>query len=41
MLDRIDQELVVQLQKSGRESYVTLAKSLKVSERTVRKRVKI
>ena len=40
MLDKLDQELVIQLQKSGRESYVTPAKALKVSERTVRKRVK-
>lgn len=40
MIDRLDQKLVLQLQKTGRLSYVTLAKSLRVSERTVRNRVK-
>jgi DNA-binding Lrp family transcriptional regulator len=39
MLDKLDRKLVVELQKEGRESFVTLAKALGVSERTVRNRL--
>ncbi len=39
MLDKLDQKLVTQLQKTGRLSYVALAALLGVNERTVRNRV--
>lgn len=39
-MDKLDQKLVLQLQESGRVSYVALAKLLRVSERTVRNRIK-
>ena len=39
-MDAIDQKIILQLQKSGRQNYVKLAKELGVSERTVRNRVK-
>jgi Lrp/AsnC family transcriptional regulator, regulator for asnA, asnC and gidA len=40
MLDNLERELVIQLQKSGRQSYVELATSLKRSERTIRNKIK-
>ena len=40
MIDDIDQRLIQELQKNGRESYSDLAKTLGVVEGTVRKRVK-
>jgi len=40
MYDELDQKLIQELQKNGRESYVDLAKRLGVVEGTVRKRVK-
>jgi Lrp/AsnC family transcriptional regulator, regulator for asnA, asnC and gidA len=40
MLDNIDKELITQVQSSGRLSYVELAQTVKVSERTVRNRMK-
>jgi len=40
MIDRLDQELVWELQKSGRRSYVDLAKLLGASETTIRNRVR-
>ena len=40
MIDKIDQELILELQKHGRQSYIDLAKLLHVSETTVRNRVK-
>ena len=40
MLDKLDIELMKELQKSGRQGYVALAKMLGVVEGTVRKRVK-
>ncbi len=40
MIDRLDRELIVELQKSGRRSYIDLAKLLGVSETTVRNRVR-
>jgi Lrp/AsnC family transcriptional regulator for asnA, asnC and gidA len=40
MIDEIDRELILELQKDGRQSYIDLAKTLKVSETTVRNRVK-
>ena len=40
MLNRLDQELILELQKSGRQSYVELAKLLFVTETTARNRVK-
>jgi len=39
-MDAIDQKIILQLQKSGRQNYVKLARELGVSERTVRNRVK-
>lgn len=39
MLDMIDKKLIMQLQISGRLSYVDLAKLLQVTERTVRSRM--
>jgi len=40
MIDEIDREIILELQKDGRQSYIDLAKTLKVSETTVRNRVK-
>lgn len=40
MLDDLDRKLVQELQKNGRQSFVTLAKKLGVVEGTVRKRIK-
>ena len=40
MIDVIDQKLLLELQKNGRQSYIDLAKLLHVSETTVRNRVK-
>ena len=40
MLDELDTKLIKELQKSGRQGYVALAKLLGVVEGTVRKRVK-
>lgn len=40
MIDGIDQRLLLELQKDGRQSYIELAKLLHVSETTVRNRVK-
>jgi len=40
MMDNIDQRLIQELQKNGRESYTDLAKTLGVVEGTVRKRIK-
>ncbi len=39
-IDQIDQRLIQELQKNGRQPYVHLAKMLRVSEGTVRARVK-
>jgi len=40
VIDGIDQRLLLELQKDGRQSYIELAKLLHVSETTVRNRVK-
>ena len=40
MLDKLDQELIQELQNDGRQSYTQLAKRFLVSEGTIRKRVK-
>ncbi len=40
MIGELDQELIVELHKNGRQSYVNLAKLLHVTETTVRNRVK-
>jgi Lrp/AsnC family transcriptional regulator for asnA, asnC and gidA len=40
MIDELDQKLMMELQKNGRQGYVHLAKVLGVAEGTVRKRVK-
>lgn len=40
MIDELDRKLMMELQKSGRESYVDIASTLGVVEGTVRKRVK-
>lgn len=40
MIDELDRKLIQELQKSGRQSYVDLARMLGVVEGTVRKRVK-
>jgi len=40
MIDDFDQKLVLELQKNGRRSYVDLAKTMGVTEGTVRKRIK-
>ena len=40
IIDEIDREIILELQKSGRKSYMELAKMLHVSETTVRNRVK-
>ena len=39
-IDEIDKEIILELQKSGRKSYMELADMLHVSETTVRNRVK-
>ena len=39
-IDKLDQELILELHKNGRQSYVDLAKLLHVTETTVRNRVK-
>lgn len=39
LMDEIDKQLIVQLQQEGRLGYATLAASLGISERTVRKRI--
>jgi len=39
MLDKLDRELIKELQKDGRQSYVELAKKLHVAETTVRRRL--
>ena len=40
MIDELDQKLIRELQKNGRQSYVNIAKMLGIVEGTVRKRVK-
>ncbi len=40
IIDELDREIILELQKSGRKSYMELAKLLHVSETTVRNRVK-
>jgi len=40
MIDKLDQKLIAELQKDGRENYTALASKLGVTEGTVRKRVK-
>jgi Lrp/AsnC family transcriptional regulator for asnA, asnC and gidA len=40
MVDELDRKLIQELQKSGRQSYVAIARTLGVVEGTVRKRVK-
>lgn len=40
MVDELDRKLMLELQKSGRQSYVDIARTLGVVEGTVRKRVK-
>jgi Lrp/AsnC family transcriptional regulator for asnA, asnC and gidA len=40
MVDKLDRKLMMELQKSGRQSYVDIARTLGVVEGTVRKRVK-
>jgi len=40
MIDELDRKLIQELQKSGRQSYVDLARMLGVVEGTVRKRLK-
>ena len=40
MVDKLDRELIAELQKSGRESYIDLANLLGVSETTIRNRAK-
>ncbi len=40
ILDKLDQDIILELQKDGRQSYVDLAKLLGVTEATVRNRVK-
>jgi Lrp/AsnC family transcriptional regulator for asnA, asnC and gidA len=39
MLDGLDRELILQLQKNGRQSNIKLASELGVSERTIRNRI--
>ena len=39
-LDKLDQEIIVNLQKDGRCSYIDLAKMLEVTEGTIRNRVR-
>ncbi len=40
MIDQLDQELIIELQKDGRRSYAELAELLHVSEATARNRVR-
>jgi len=40
MLDKLDKELILELQENGRQSFVDLARLLNVSEITIRRRVK-
>ncbi len=40
IIDELDREIILELQKAGRKSYMELAKQLHVSETTVRNRVK-
>lgn len=40
MIDELDQKLILELQKDGRQAFVDLANKLGVSEGTVRKRLK-
>lgn len=40
MVDELDQKLIMELQKDGRKSWVDIARSLGVTEGTVRNRVK-
>lgn len=40
MLDKLDQQLILELQEDSRRSYVGLAKLLQVTETTIRNRVK-
>ncbi|OGO21357.1 MAG: hypothetical protein A2144_03780 [Chloroflexi bacterium RBG_16_50_9] len=40
VIDQVDKEIILELQKSGRRSYLELANFLHVSETTVRNRVK-
>lgn len=40
MLDKLDKELILELQQNGRQSFVDLARLLNVSEITIRRRVK-
>ena len=40
MIDQLDQELIIELQKDGRRSYVELAETLHISEATARNRVR-
>ena len=40
MIDELDRQLILELQKDGRQQYVDLARKLGVVEGTVRKRVK-
>jgi len=40
MIDELDRQIIVELQKNGRETYKNLAKKAAVVEGTVRKRVK-
>ena len=40
MIDKLDQELILELYKDGRRSYADLAKLLYVTETTIRNRVK-
>jgi len=39
-LDKVDRSLILELQKNGRETNLSLAKKLEVSEGTIRKRLK-
>ncbi len=40
MLDKLDQDIILELQKDGRQSYADLSRMLGVTETTVRNRVK-
>jgi len=40
MIDSLGSAIIAELEKNGRQSYVNLAKSLRVSETTVRYRIK-
>lgn len=39
LLDKLDRQIILELQKNGRESYKTIARKLKVSGGTVRLRI--